>query len=330
MESLTLPETENNTHASPNIDLNQASREELTTLPGIGPALAGRIIARREEVGPFVSLSDLETVAGIGPSLVDQIADRIILTPIEPDIATPPPLPVVEEPELEDEPPAASPFEDETSVRLEAYPALLPEEELSEEVEGIEETVDEALEAASEEAPEKGPQEPEEAPRPREAAPTEARRGNWVWPTLLGAVLGGLLGLALTVLLFTGINGALDISRSRAFRTLSDQINGLSVEIDAVRGDVSTLQGDLNGLRQRIEVLSGLTARMETVERTLETFTGAIDTLQQETDALQADVTALEEAVDAVEAQTEKAMSFFERLRDMLNDVFGAPEEVDK
>ncbi len=326
MESLTLPETENNTHASPSIDLNQASREELTTLPGIGPALAGRIIARREEVGPFASMSDLETVPGIGPSLMEQIADRVTLTPIEPDlatdIATPPPLPVVEEPEPEAEPPAASPFEDETPDRLEAYSAPLLEEELSEEAE--------ALGAVPEEALEEGPQEPEKAPLPPEAAPTEARRGSWVWPTLLGAVLGGLLGLALTILLFSGINGALDMSRSRAFRTLSDQINGLSIEIDAVRGDVSTLQGDLNGLRQRVEVLSGLTARMETVERTLETFTGAIQALEQETDALQADVTALEEAVDAVEVQTEKAMSFFERLRDMLNDVFGAPEEVDK
>ncbi len=333
MESLTLPEPESNAHTPPSsIDLNQASREELTTLPGIGPALAGRIVTRREEIGPFASLADLETIAGIGPSLVEGIADRVTVVPIESepefgvDLATdetPPPLPVMEEPEPDEELIPASPFEEEEEpVRLETFPALTPEE-LSEEAD------DEAVDEPEEEGP-PPPETVPAAPPPPEGRAAEPRRGTWVWPTLLGAVLGGLLGLALTVLLFAGINGALDMSRSRAFRTLSDQINGLSVEIDAVRGDVSTLQGDLNGLRQRVEVLSGLTARMETVERTLETFTGAINTLQQETDALQTDVTALEEAVDAVEVQTEKAMSFFERLRDMLNDLFGAPEEVDK
>lgn len=50
------------------IDPNTAAEEELDRLPGIGPALAARIVAERERGGPFQSLEDMERVPGIGPA----------------------------------------------------------------------------------------------------------------------------------------------------------------------------------------------------------------------------------------------------------------------
>ncbi len=48
------------------LDLNTATAEELDSLPGIGPVIAERIIAYREENGPYLSTEELLAVQGIG------------------------------------------------------------------------------------------------------------------------------------------------------------------------------------------------------------------------------------------------------------------------
>jgi len=50
------------------IDINAASARELEALPRVGPALAQRIIERRNSVGAYRSLEDLRHVRGIGPA----------------------------------------------------------------------------------------------------------------------------------------------------------------------------------------------------------------------------------------------------------------------
>ncbi len=61
------------------VNLNTASAEELTSLPGIGEVLAARIVAYREEHGPFQTLDDLMQVSGIGSKVVEEIRDRATL-----------------------------------------------------------------------------------------------------------------------------------------------------------------------------------------------------------------------------------------------------------
>jgi competence protein ComEA len=55
------------------IDLDRADVSEITRLPRVGPGLAQRIVAWRDQHGPFGSLSRLDSVSGIGPKLLDAI-----------------------------------------------------------------------------------------------------------------------------------------------------------------------------------------------------------------------------------------------------------------
>jgi competence protein ComEA len=63
------------------LNLNQASLSDLEELPGIGPAMAERIVARRTEEGPFRSVEDLRSVTGVGEKLYAQIAPLVTVGP---------------------------------------------------------------------------------------------------------------------------------------------------------------------------------------------------------------------------------------------------------
>jgi competence protein ComEA len=56
------------------LNVNAASAEELTQLPGVGRGLARRIIEYRNQNGPFQSVDDLQNVSGIGPSKFERLA----------------------------------------------------------------------------------------------------------------------------------------------------------------------------------------------------------------------------------------------------------------
>ena len=58
------------------VDLNTADATALDGLPGIGPVLADRIVAHRED-GPFTTVDELADVAGIGPTLLERLRDLV-------------------------------------------------------------------------------------------------------------------------------------------------------------------------------------------------------------------------------------------------------------
>ena len=61
------------------ISLNQASSSALEDLPGVGPALAARIVDWREANGGFKSKEDLLNVAGIGDKLFASVKELVTL-----------------------------------------------------------------------------------------------------------------------------------------------------------------------------------------------------------------------------------------------------------
>lgn len=62
---------------SSSLNINKATEQDLQNLPGIGPSLAAKIIAYRDENGKFTTVEDIKNVNGIGDSKYENIKDYI-------------------------------------------------------------------------------------------------------------------------------------------------------------------------------------------------------------------------------------------------------------
>jgi competence protein ComEA len=63
------------------ININSATAEELEALPSIGEVIAARIIAYREQNGPFRSVDDLIHVEGVSDRTIDEIRNLVTVGP---------------------------------------------------------------------------------------------------------------------------------------------------------------------------------------------------------------------------------------------------------
>lgn len=68
-------------HAAFQIDMNRAEWAEWAELPGVGEAIARRIVEFRETEGGFVTPEDLMQVKGIGPKTLEQIRPYLLPDP---------------------------------------------------------------------------------------------------------------------------------------------------------------------------------------------------------------------------------------------------------
>lgn len=73
-QTVTAAEAASGSHL---INVNTASPAELDTLPGVGPALAARIVDHRKRNGPFSALEDLDSIEGIGPAKLEGLKDLV-------------------------------------------------------------------------------------------------------------------------------------------------------------------------------------------------------------------------------------------------------------
>ena len=65
------------TAAFAKVNINTATAQELTALPGIGPAKAEAIIKHREANGPFKTVDELNDVKGIGIKILENIKNEV-------------------------------------------------------------------------------------------------------------------------------------------------------------------------------------------------------------------------------------------------------------
>lgn len=76
LESPELPGQE--MYIDPPIDINTADVKELQFLPGIGPVLAQRIVAYRQQHGTFLNAESLRPIKRIGPKTIQRLQYYLI------------------------------------------------------------------------------------------------------------------------------------------------------------------------------------------------------------------------------------------------------------
>ena len=67
------------------LDLNRASADELTLIPGVGPVLAKALIRARGESGAFRTWDEVSSVRGVGPTKLRSLQRWTDLADREPD-----------------------------------------------------------------------------------------------------------------------------------------------------------------------------------------------------------------------------------------------------
>jgi competence protein ComEA len=61
------------------VNINTATIEQLQTLPGVGPALAQRVLDYRAKVGKFNKIEEILNVKGFGEKMFQKIKDRLLV-----------------------------------------------------------------------------------------------------------------------------------------------------------------------------------------------------------------------------------------------------------
>lgn len=317
------------------VNVNTATVEQLyREVSGIGPVLAERIVAWREAHGPFARRDDLIQVPGIGPTLLARLGEQLVIEDQpegapwagdDVDISVSDELsaePVAQEssvsearPDLsEEEAPCAAP-PSETEAPLLTAPDLEPSEEVTSqaplsaeweaelaaapeiaEVEAVGE--DQGVKGSQAAAPE-APIEPtvteSHSPAPTPAPP--AQRSFWGGLGLV--LLGGLAGVALTLLAAVIWSGTVDFAPRRQFEALSRNVNTMYANQELAWHRLDELALRTDELERKVKRLEALEERLGTVESDLRTAETRLASMHDAMTSLSAQVAAMQEEMKA-------------------------------
>jgi chaperonin cofactor prefoldin len=240
---------------NPSINPNTADLEELTLLPGVGQALAKRIIESR----PFSSIEDMQRVPGMGARTLERMLPLVDLDAgdkTSPEIAI--------EPEMESEPHATPDSSTGNRIDQAAY----------------------------------------------------ITRSQALGISAAAAGVGVIISILLILSIFIGINRTLNYSRHSTIRDLMTNVTQIEVQIDEVGNTLS-------GVEQRLSALEGLSGRMTELENETADLAGRVEDASTRVQQMRTRVEQISLQIEELARRSDKQATFFERLQQLLVEVFG-------
>ena len=285
-----------------------------------------------EELPPASVPEDEEPVAAQEPVAEDEPADA------EEPVAEEEPA-EVEEPVLETEAETPAPPVPPTSAEPDdAHADEEPEPAADEEPEAPdEESTDSEPAPATAPVPQPVREEPRSEPRAEaRREPPERRDRDGFWRGVLLVLLGGLLGVLLTMLLLFVFPGMLSYAPQSFVDALSRNVATMQANQELTWERFNQLSAQTADLEQRMAEMEALAAQVadlqEQADQNAEQL-GELDTRVETAEAeLEAQGTQLAELDDAVEGVQERVTvfdAFFQGLRQLLQQMDPAPDQAD-
>jgi competence ComEA-like helix-hairpin-helix protein len=304
------------------VNLNTATAEELSRLPGIKAKLAGRIVEYRTKVHPFRETAEITEVRGISAALYEGIADLLTVGPAEPvPWIEPEASPLPAEPEE-----AALPSEPEMPAAPIEVEAPMPAAEPEAPVRLVEPEVPEVAQSAD--APrfhpvvvrEVPPPPPTSTPAPRPRPAPEPRRGIG-WPALLAACLASAIaGACLALVLLLAINGTLRFGPNATVSELGTQARQLNLQAERSAASLSQMQSRLDEIDRRLATAQ---AHVDAVGQEMTRMGGDAQALQGRLEAIESQFGGLAQDLQAARQAARRLDAFLSGLRGLLDQTQG-------
>jgi hypothetical protein len=267
--------------------LNVSGQDALIKLPGIGPALAQRIVADR----PYKSLEMITTIRGVNSKLLE---NWLIIPAPKPSTRLSPGEKQV----------GTTHTESQTGVLSVQSPLENAKDLIADKMSELGESVKKGGKAVRKTAVEL-----------TDKFEQESKTRGTVWTLLVSNGITALLSILLTLLILGVINGSLKYATGSQYRTMRNEVTALNEQANLI-------QQDQESLRSRVDTLEGLGERIVTLESDQLQMASDLETTSQQVGTLHAQVMALSDKVNEQEARTLRFEVFLKDLQTLLGNLF--------